>query len=93
LSQGEQSTPEYLAINPFGKAPGFKHNDFFMGESAAIMRYLARDAKSSLYPANVQGQAQVDQWMDFVNHHIRANVAKVHFNRRLAKMFGAELGM
>jgi len=90
LSQGEQSTPEYLAINPFGKVPGLKHNDFSMGESAVIMRYLARDAGSALYPAEAKAQAQVDQWMDFVNHHIRANVAKVHFNRTLAKMFGAE---
>jgi len=80
LQTGEQSSPEYLAINPYGKVPALKDGDFKMAESAAIMRYLAR----------AKAQAKCDQWMDFVNHHIRTNVGKVHFNRTLAAMLGAE---
>ncbi len=90
LAKGEQSSPEYLAVNPYGKVPALQDGDFAMAESAAIMRYLARREKSGLYPADIQQQATVNQWMDYVNHHIRTNVAKVHFNRSLAPMFGMD---
>jgi glutathione S-transferase len=90
LAKGEQSSPEYLAVNPYGKVPALKDGDFKMAESAAIMRYLARKHDSALYPNEPEAQAKVDQWMDFVNHHIRTNVGKVHFNRTLAAMLGAE---
>jgi len=91
LQTGEQSSPEYLAINPYGKVPALKDGDFKMAESAAIMRYLARANNSELYPSEPKAQATCDQWMDFVNHHIRTNVGKVHFNRTLAAMLGAEV--
>jgi len=89
LSKDEQKSDEYLAINPYGKVPALKDGDFTMAESAAIMRYMAREHGSSLYPADAKAQAKCDQWMDYVNHHIRTNVGKVHFNRSLAPMFGA----
>jgi len=91
LSKDEQKSDEYLAINPYGKVPALKDGDFVMAESAAIMRYMAREHGSSLYPKDLKEQAKCDQWMDFVNHHIRTNVGKVHFNRSLAPMFGAEV--
>ncbi|MEP3888884.1 MAG: glutathione S-transferase family protein [Hellea sp.] len=91
LTTGEQSSPEYLAVNPFGKVPALKEGDFTLAESAAIMRYMARKEGSALYPNEPQAQAKVDQWMDYVNHHIRTNVGKVHFNRTLAAMIGAEV--
>jgi len=89
LTQGEQTSPEYLAINPYGKVPALKDGDFVMAESAAIMRYMARANGSALYPNEAQAQAKCDQWMDFVNHHIRTNVGKVHFNRFLSNNFPA----
>jgi len=90
LSKGEHKSEEYLAINPYGKVPAMKDGNFAMSESAAIMRYIARANDSSLYPANLKAQAKCDQWIDYVNHHIRANIAKIHFNRSLAPLFGAE---
>jgi len=90
LTTGEQSSPEYLAINPYGKVPALKEGDFTMAESAAMMRYLARSNNSALYPSEAKAQARCDQWMDYVNHHIRTNIGKVHFNRTLAAMLGAE---
>jgi len=91
LSTGQQSSPEYLAINPYGKVPALQHGDFTMAESAAIMRYIARQSGSDLYPQDAQAQAKVDQWMDYINHHIRGPVGRVHFNRSLASMLGAEV--
>ena len=91
LQAGQQSSPEYLEINPYGKVPAMKNGDFTMSESAAIMRYLARKAGSEFYPDNIEAQAEIDQWMDFVNHHIRSAVARVQFNRFVAPMIGADI--
>lgn len=88
LVKGQQKSPEYLAINPYGKVPALKNGDFTMSESAAIMRYLARHEGSDFYPENIEAQAQIDQWIDFVNHHVRSPVGRVQFNRFAAPMLG-----
>lgn len=46
LLRGEQKTPEYLAINPFGKVPALQVGKRIVTESTAILFYLA-----TLYPA------------------------------------------
>jgi len=38
--KGEQRSPEFLAINPFGKIPALTHNDKVFTESLAIIEYL-----------------------------------------------------
>jgi len=90
LQTGQQKSPEYLAINPYGKVPAMKNGDFVMSESAAIMRYLARKEGSEFYPDNIEAQAEIDQWMDFVNHHIRSAIGRVQFNRFAAPLLGLE---
>jgi glutathione S-transferase len=41
LTEGDQSKPDYLAINPMGKVPALKHGDAVITEAAAICTYLA----------------------------------------------------
>jgi glutathione S-transferase len=41
LAKGDQSKPEFLAINPMGKVPALKHGDTVVTEAAAICTYLA----------------------------------------------------
>jgi glutathione S-transferase len=41
LSEGEQLTPDYLAVNPMGKVPALRHGDTVITEVAAICTYLA----------------------------------------------------
>ena len=41
LMEGDQSKPNYLAINPMGKVPALKHGDVVITEAAAICTYLA----------------------------------------------------
>lgn len=91
LQNNQQKTPEYLAINPYGKVPAMQDGDFLMAESEAMMRYMARRESSDLYPSDIREQAKVDQWMDYVNHHVRTPVGKVQFNRIIAPMVGAEV--
>ena len=83
-------TPEYLKINPVGKVPALSDGDFHLFESGAILRYLARKSKSELYPVEYQARARVDQWVDYVAHHVRSPFSRVHFNRMFAKMFGEQ---
>lgn len=88
LASGEQSSPEYLAINPKGKVPALEDDGFLLSESAPIMRYMARQHKSDLYPSEFQARAKVEQWMDFCIHHVRSPMARIQFNRLIAPMLG-----
>jgi glutathione S-transferase len=41
LSDGDQSKPDYLVVNPMGKVPALKHRDTVITEVVAICTYLA----------------------------------------------------
>lgn len=61
LMAGGHQDPEYLALNPNGIVPFLVDGDFRLGESAAILKHLARCCGSSAYPAGLQAQARVDE--------------------------------
>ncbi|MFK7956532.1 MAG: glutathione S-transferase family protein [Lysobacterales bacterium] len=86
LMAGEQKTPEYLAINPYGKVPAMVDGDLKLAESNAISRYLGDKVGGHGYPADAKERAVIDQWMEFSAHHIRTNMAKLLFNRMFAPM-------
>jgi len=55
----------YLARYPFGTVPFLEDGDFELGESNAILRYLAnREGRSDLYPAEPAARAAVDWALD-----------------------------
>lgn len=91
LANGGSRTEDYLAINKFGRVPALQDGDFAMGESAAIMRYIAKRENSPLYGGGAKREAEIDQWMDFIVNHIRTNVGRVQFNRVVAPMIGADV--
>jgi glutathione S-transferase len=79
---GGTGSDQYRAMNPNGRIPTIDHDGFILWESHAIMRYLVAIAGGqSLVPADPQGQAQVNQWMDWqlahLGHAIRALVLLV----------------
>src|SRR3981081_193319 len=45
-SKGDLKSPEYLAINPRGRAPALRDGDFVLNDSVAIMAYSAPVAQS-----------------------------------------------
>ncbi|WP_179404381.1 glutathione S-transferase family protein [Burkholderia guangdongensis] len=60
------ATPEFLALNPNALIPVIQDGDFVLWESNTIIRYLAnRHGGESLYPADPQSRARVDQWIDW----------------------------
>ena len=69
---GEQKGPEFVAVNPYGQVPGMsdESNGLNLGESTAILRYLAQQYKPSLYPGTIAERARIDmaiaQFKEFV---------------------------
>ena len=55
--------PEFLAINPNGKVPGFSDGNLTLFESLAINLYLAKKyGTGELYPTNLEDEARTFQW-------------------------------
>ncbi len=62
---GRNDTPEYLAMNPNGRVPVVIDGAHVMWESNSIIRYLARQSKSELYPSDFAARQIVERWMDW----------------------------
>ena len=70
LQKGEQSTPEYLAVNPNNKIPSIIDTDgpgaqpLKLIESGAILMYLA-EKTGKLWPQDMRKRYEVIQWLMF----------------------------
>ncbi len=67
LSQNEQKTPAFLAINPNGRIPAIVDraaDDFAVFESGACLIYLA-EKTGRLMPTDAKGRSRVLQWLMF----------------------------
>lgn len=66
LMAGEHKRPEFLAINPAGKVPVLVDGGNVLGESVAIVIYLAdKYPEKRLIPADPDARAQVMRWLLF----------------------------
>jgi len=89
IGQGENRTPDYLAINPNGKVPALVDGDVVLWESRAINGYLAsKKPELGLYPADPAKRAEIDQWSYWQAIHLGPAMQKVGFERVLKKLFG-----
>ena len=59
------TTPEYVAMNPMKKVPTLVDGDVVIWQSNTILRYLATQAGSALYPTAPAARTQVERWMDW----------------------------
>ena len=64
-SDGAKS-PEYLKLNPQGKVPSLKHDDFVLTESAAILNYIDTLSGKSFIPTEAKARAKYDELAFFV---------------------------
>ena len=61
LGSGENKSPRYLAMNPYGRVPTLEHDDFILYESSAILSYLeALKPKPPLFPSDMRTRALVE---------------------------------
>lgn len=78
LRRGENKSAEFAAINPTLKTPAIREGEFCLGETTAILRYLAiKEEKYSYYPEDLEQRAQYDFWLEFVVQNV------VPFSREL----------
>ncbi len=68
FARAEQRSPQFLAINPEGKAPVLVAEGRVITEVAAILFYLARrfSAAALLPEGGIEAEAQVISWMSFI---------------------------
>jgi glutathione S-transferase len=92
LAKGQQRTPEFVSMNPMSAVPTIELNGHGMGESNAILRYLAqRWQLSSWYPENLEDRARVDQLTEFTNIHVTRWLNDLAWNLEVApKFFGGK---
>ncbi|XP_033106966.1 glutathione S-transferase theta-1-like [Anneissia japonica] len=74
LKKGDHLSPEYTSFNPAQVVPTIKDGDFYLGESVAILRYLAAKYKVAdhWYPADLQARARVDAYLAWQHTGLRA---------------------
>jgi glutathione S-transferase len=64
-------SPQFLAINPAGAIPAIDDNGFRLGESLAIILYLAKKyGAPPLYPGTIEGEADVWRWALWAQVHL-----------------------
>lgn len=75
--------------NVFGKVPAIELNGFGLGESHAILRYLASKWQmDAWYPQQFEDRARVDQLMEFTSQHVSRHLMTIAWHDKLAARFG-----
>lgn len=86
LMAGDMKTPQYLALNPNGKAPTLVDGDFVLWESSAIMVYVCVKAGSDMWPSDPSEQVQVIRWLSWNDCHWMSAVGKFYFENHIKPM-------
>ena len=89
ITKGEQKTPEYLAINPYGKVPALQDNGTTVYESTIIMEYLNDTYPSPpLLPDDVGQRARARVLMHYADNPYEHAVATLAAELLLKPMQG-----
>lgn len=64
---GEQYGDAFTRINPNNCVPVLEDGEFRLTESSAILKYLAEEAGSAAYPADIKVRARINETMDWFN--------------------------
>ncbi len=60
------TNPAFLAVNELALIPAIDDDGFLLSESNTVIRYLAaKHRRTDLLPADPQGRAIVERWMDW----------------------------
>jgi len=87
LLKREQKTPEFLALNPYGRVPVLVDGDLKLWESHAILAYLG-EKTGKLWPTTPAGRADALRWLFFLTSAISPPTTEVVFNRIAVKLSG-----
>jgi glutathione S-transferase len=87
LTQGEHRTPEFLALNPYGRVPVLTDGTLTLWESHAILSYLG-EKTGRLWPTSAAGRADALRWLFFLSGHLAPPATELAFNRLAVKVLG-----
>lgn len=88
LAGGEHKSDAFLAMNPFGQVPVLDDDGTIVGDSNAILVYLAESrGAASWYPRDPKTRAQIQRWLSVAANEIANGPAAA----RLVTVFGAKL--
>ena len=62
LEQGEQSSPDYCALQPFGQVPVFEEDGLVLFESGAIVLHIG-ERSEALLPKDPAARSRATQWL------------------------------
>ena len=89
FTKNAQNAPEYLALNPNGRAPVLEHDGFVLWESNAILDYMASlRPESGLLPQDPRGRLNVAKWLFWDSAHWDPACAIFAFERVVKPLFG-----
>jgi len=88
---GPTDTPEFLAMNPFGKVPVVRDGDTVVWESNAVLRYLAGRQPTLLWPQETGARSRVDGWMDWASISFTPPMTRLRKARAAGKTEDADL--
>ncbi|XP_078083753.1 glutathione S-transferase theta-1-like [Mustelus asterias] len=85
LLAGEQFNEELGKVNSLRLVPTIKDGDFTLGESVAILKYLAGKYQTPdhWYPADLQKRARVDEYLSWQHTNIRYQGSRIFMFRSL----------
>ena len=75
ITEGATKTEAFVKLNPYAKVPTLEEEGFSMGESAAILRYMALKSGADCYPVT---KPQLCARIDFAMDAFGYEVYKVH---------------
>lgn len=75
LAEGEQTRPEYLAINPKGRVPVLITPEGPLTEAGAILEYMAETAMPGYVPADPLARARMREVMFYLASTMHVNHA------------------
>jgi glutathione S-transferase len=63
--------PEHLSLHPFNRVPIFRHEDFTLYETSAIVSYIDDEFEGPrLTPQDKRARARMNQWISVVNSYV-----------------------
>ncbi|WP_278444778.1 glutathione S-transferase family protein [Stutzerimonas kunmingensis] len=84
LLAGEHKQPAFREINPRGQIPVLEDGEFRLGDSQAILVYLAQRYAPEWFPQDAEAQGRIASWLSFAANEVQHGPATL----RLGKLFG-----
>jgi glutathione S-transferase len=89
LTKGASRTPEFIAVNFMGRTPALVDGDFKLGESTAIMQYIAGKKPNALWPDDARARADIMRWQCWsLAHWSKDGCEPIIFERLVKQIVG-----